>query len=62
MIRGAVILAVGFSLGYAKAMHDSEDIRALLAQAVDLLQEQQRKSEEAVDGTATETPEGETHE
>jgi hypothetical protein len=53
---------VGFSLGYAKAMHDSEDIRALLAQAVDLLQEQQRKSEEAVDGTATETPEGETHE
>lgn len=28
MIRGAIILAVGFSLGYAKAVSDQEEIRA----------------------------------
>ena len=62
MIRGAVVLAVGFSLGYAKAMHESEDIRALLTQAVDLLQEQKRKADQPksdIVGTVIDIDEGE---
>lgn len=35
-LRGAFILALGFGLGYAKAVHDTDEIRDLLQ---DLLEE-----------------------
>lgn len=65
MIRGAIILAVGFSLGYAKAVSDQEEVReaALTFKHFleDLaLQEEIKKKQEAdakagaVDSTATE--------
>lgn len=61
MIRGAVILAVGFSLGYAKALHESDDIRTGLAELIRLLNsEAQNMPTDTVDGTVTE--EGESNE
>lgn len=62
MIKGAMILAVGFSLGYAKALHDQEDIRSGLAELVTLLKEHEQhtgqdvQKKDVVDGTAEETP------
>lgn len=59
MIRGAVILAIGFSLGYAKALHDSDTIIEKLddlKKAVINLSEE-ADSDNTVDGTATETAE-----
>lgn len=70
MIRGALILGIGFSLGYAKAIHDSDDIlekletlTELVKQAVTLDEQernQDKKPEDVIDGTIIETPERET--
>jgi hypothetical protein len=73
MIRGALILGIGFSLGYAKALHDSEDIKEKLTQILDLAKEANERSktadtEETPDDTvasdaievAPETPVGDT--
>lgn len=30
MFRGAIILGIGFSMGYVKALHESEEIKELL--------------------------------
>ena len=43
MYRGALILGIGFSLGYAKALQDSADIKNLLVTVVDLLKEETEK-------------------
>lgn len=37
MIRGALILATGFALGYAKALQDSAELRDVLQDLVDEL-------------------------
>jgi hypothetical protein len=37
VIRGALILAVGFSLGYSKAVRDSDEISGLLRELIDEL-------------------------
>jgi hypothetical protein len=37
MLKGAFILGVGFSLGYAKALQDSQDIKSGLETMLDLL-------------------------
>jgi hypothetical protein len=37
VIRGAFILAVGFALGYAKALHDNPDIHNILEEAKEFL-------------------------
>lgn len=37
MIRGALILAVGFSLGYGMALRDSDEITVLLRELIDEL-------------------------
>lgn len=39
MIRGAFILGIGFSLGYGKALHDSQEIKDLLLRVIDGLSE-----------------------
>lgn len=68
MIRGALILAVGFSLGYAKAVSDQEEIRTAaltfkhFLEDLALQEEIKKKQEadakaEAVDATATEVEE-----
>lgn len=66
MIRGAIILAVGFSLGYAKAVSEQEEIRdtalAFKKLLEDLaLQEEIKKKQaadaEAVDSSAVEVDE-----
>lgn len=50
MIRGAIILAVGFGLGYAKAMSEQEAIAALgqsLRDSFEEFREEQRKDKES---------------
>ncbi len=39
MIRGAFILAAGFSLGYGKALSECDDIREYLQKIIDSLTE-----------------------
>lgn len=50
MFRGAIILGIGFSLGYTKALQDSQEIKTMLRQLIDALEESNRKS--ANEGTA----------
>lgn len=58
MIRGAIILGVGFSLGYAKAMYDSEEIVVKLTQLITLvtennnLRQEQKNTEDSVETDA----------
>lgn len=70
MIKGVALLAIGFGLGYAKAMSDQEAIQEAARIFVQFLQdialeeEIQRKKEAdakagAVDATAEEVPEDE---
>lgn len=40
MFRGAIILGLGFTLGYGKALHDAEEITDLLKQLIDELKKQ----------------------
>lgn len=56
MIRGALILAVGFSLGYSKAIRDSDEIRELLRELIEEMKHfppdpepQDAKAEEVVE-------------
>lgn len=53
MIRGAIILGVGFSLGYAKALHDTDEIKDMLMKVIDGLAE---VSKAASAENNTETP------
>lgn len=58
MLRGAIILGIGFSLGYAKALHDSEEIKDKLTQILDLAKEadnrrQQESNKEDTGETVT---------
>lgn len=56
MIRGAFILGIGFSLGYGKALHDSQEIKDLLLRVIDGLSELSKAaSKESAEGT-TATP------
>jgi|tagenome__1003787_1003787.scaffolds.fasta_scaffold20636357_3 hypothetical protein len=67
MFRGAIILAVGFSLGYAKAMQEQEATKEFFAGAKDFLvtlNDEAKKSAQAETASEpeihTNTPEGET--
>lgn len=61
MIRGALILAVGFGLGYAKALHEQDDIRENIVSVMEFLKEKQQadadKRPPDAESTATEEPE-----
>lgn len=63
-LRGAIILAVGFGLGYAKAVHDTDEIRDLLQELIEELKHfnknppaQDGESEEIVDAIEASEPE-----
>jgi hypothetical protein len=65
MIKGALILATGFALGYAKAMQENEELRESFGQFVadmrSLAQEAQdrRKAETAAETEEKDPPEAE---
>lgn len=64
MIRGALILGIGFALGYTKAVQEQDDIVARYAELIDLLLKNERAQQtgqdvvkkDVVDSTAEETP------
>lgn len=52
--KGAIILVVGFGLGYAKAVHDTDQIRVLLQELIEELRNFNVPSPPAEDGEAEE--------
>lgn len=56
MFRGAIILGIGFSLGYVKGLHDSKEVAEKLGEFVGALKETAKASDEAVAAEKTETP------
>jgi hypothetical protein len=64
-LKGAIILAVGFGLGYAKAVHDTDQIRVLLQELIEELRNfnmpgppaEDGESEEVVDAIEVTVPE-----
>lgn len=67
MIKGAVILAVGFGLGYAKAVSDQEEVRSAALAFKQFLQdeglkvdvERKKAADKAAGATAEPEPEPE---
>lgn len=59
MFRGAIILGIGFSLGYSKALQDSQEIKAMLRELIDALQEsnESKKRQPTEEKTDFTTPE-----
>lgn len=59
MFRGAIILAVGFVLGYTKALHEDESVReeltSITASVKKLFEEVQRQSASEPDQAETST-------
>lgn len=53
-LKGAIILAVGFGLGYAKAVHDTDEIRVLLQELIEELRNFNMPGPPAEDGEAEE--------
>lgn len=67
MFRGAIILGIGFGLGYAHAMHNNPEILKALTELTDVLREaleqtqeeqteEEKSSDTVIDGQAVETP------
>lgn len=58
MFRGAIILGIGFTLGYSKALSDSQELKDLLLQAIVALHElaDEVAKEEAAKKEAAEEP------
>lgn len=53
MFRGAIILGIGFSLGYVKGLHDSKEVAEKLTEFVDAFKETKKAPDKA---ETTETP------
>ena len=62
MIRGALLLTVGFGLGYVKALHDVPAIEEGLITVIGLLKDEAKVRAERADNinNIDDTPQGET--
>lgn len=45
MFRGAIILGIGFSLGYVKGLRDSKEVAEMMADIVEALKEATKTSD-----------------
>jgi hypothetical protein len=67
MFRGALILGIGFSLGYSHAIRTSPDLVKALGELTDVLKQviedkdidQPENKEDVIEGQTVETPTGE---